>query len=227
MEKTINNPNIIKHINQKKIREIRFLTKSTFVLRFDRDNIQFVAGQHVIIGLEGALNQREYSIYSSEKSDYLEILVKEVINGNVSLQLRNCQPGDLLEVNGPFGSYKLETNEIYSRKFFFIGTGTGISPFHCFVTSYPGINYTIFHGIRDINETYEKHVYDPKRYLPCVSTGNKSKYNGRVTDFLPYYPDEPDMVYYICGNSSMLYDVCKILRDKGVPPERIFTEVYF
>ena len=211
----------------RKIQEIRFLTKSTFIIRLERNNMQFIPGQHVILGLKGSLDQREYSIYSGIKDDYLEILVKEVIDGSVSLQLRNSRPGQLLYVNGPFGSFKLEKKDMYSRKHVFIATGTGISPFHSFVRSYPGIDYTILHGIRYKNETYEKYEYDARKYIACVSEEENGKYTGRVTRFLPYYHDEPDTVYYICGNSSMIYDVTKILSDKAVTGDRILTEVYF
>jgi ferredoxin--NADP+ reductase/benzoate/toluate 1,2-dioxygenase reductase subunit len=196
-------------------------------LRFDRDNIEFNAGQHIIVGTKGSLNQREYSIYSSEKQDFFEILVREVLDGNVSAQLRMVRPGDLLEVNGPFGSLRLEPRDLYSRKYMFIASGTGISPFHSFITSFPGIDYMILHGIRNIEDAYEKYEYNPKRYIPCVSQGKNNKFNGRVTDFLPDYPDEPDMDYYICGNSNMIFDVNKILKNKGVTSGRIFIEVYF
>ena len=227
MDNTLIKPDIITNVNQKRVREIRFLTESTFVLRFDRDNMEFNAGQHVIVGTKGSLNQREYSIYSSEKQNFLEILVREVLDGNVSAQLRKVRPGDLLEVNGPFGSFRMEPRELYSRKYMFIASGTGISPFHSFVTSYPGITYKILHGIRNIEEAYERNEYDPKRYIPCVSHGKRNKFNGRVTDFLPDYPDEPDMDYYICGNSNMIFDVNKMLKNKGVTSGRIFIEVYF
>ena len=40
--------------------------------------MQFKAGQHIIAGLKGELDQREYSVYSGENDDYLEILVREV-----------------------------------------------------------------------------------------------------------------------------------------------------
>jgi ferredoxin/flavodoxin---NADP+ reductase len=227
MDKTIYKSTSDINKNQKKIQQIRFLTKSTFVLTFDRDNIQFIAGQYIIVGTTGSLNQREYSIYSGEKDNCLEILVKEVMDGNVSLQLKHCKPGDLIEVNGPFGSFKLEMHNMYSRKHLFIATGTGISPFHSIVTSYPGIDYLILHGIRYLNEAYDKNDYDPQRYISCTSKGKKGKYNGRVTSFLPDYPDEPDMMYYLCGNSNMIFEVCKILAKKGVSAERILTEVYF
>ena len=91
-----------------KIIEIRPLTERTFVLRLDRGNMQFKAGQHIIVGPDGELDQREYSVYSGEKDDYLEILVREIPDGNVSKQLKQCKPGELLKVNGPFGSFGLE-----------------------------------------------------------------------------------------------------------------------
>ena len=210
----------------RKILEIRFLSGSAFIIRFERD-FDFVPGQYVIVGLKGSLNHREYSIYSGDKQDYIEILVRTVIEGKVSNQLKETRPGQMLEVNGPFGTFKLETMKMYSRKHIFIATGTGISPFHSFVKSYPGINYTILHGVRLKNETYENFDFDPGRYIACLSGEKTEKYSGRVTRFLPEIKDEPDNVYYICGNSNMIYEVTNILNIKGVTGDRILTEVYF
>jgi ferredoxin--NADP+ reductase/benzoate/toluate 1,2-dioxygenase reductase subunit len=189
--------------------------------------MQFKSGQHIIIGLEGELNQREYSVYSGEKDDYLEILVREVINGNVSSQLKHCEPGQLLQVNGPFGSFGIEPFNMFSRKLVFIATGTGIAPFHSFIRSYPGINYTLIHGVRYKIEAYESDDYDSRRYILCTSKENNGGHKGRVTGFLPGYPINQDMLFYMCGNNNMIYEVYHILRDKGVQDEKIFTEVYF
>jgi ferredoxin/flavodoxin---NADP+ reductase len=210
-----------------KIRQIRFLTERTFVLRFDRGNMQFKAGQHIIVGLKGEMDQREYSVYSGENDDYLEILVREIPEGNVSLKLKQRKPGESLQVNGPFGSFGLETFNMFSRKLFFIASGTGISPFHSFVRSYPGINYTLIHGVRYKNEAYERDDYDPARYNLCTSKEYNEGHRGRVTRFLPGYPVNPDMLFYVCGNNNMIYEVYHILRDKGIPDENIFSEVYF
>jgi ferredoxin/flavodoxin---NADP+ reductase len=210
-----------------KITGIRHLTESTFVLRFDRGGLDFKAGQHLIVGLEGELDQREYSVYSGEKDDYLEILVREVIKGNVSPRLKNCEPGQMLQVNGPFGSFGIEKFDLAARKMLFIATGTGISPFHSFVRSYPGINYTIIHGVRYKNEAYERKDYDPDRYILCTSKETNSGFKGRVTKFISGYPVKADMLFYLCGNNSMIYEVYHILRDKGIADEKIITEVYF
>jgi ferredoxin--NADP+ reductase len=210
-----------------KITHIRFLAESTFVLRFDRGDMDFKAGQHIIVGLEGELNQREYSVYSGEKDDYLEILVKEVLNGNVSSQLKHSKPGQLLEVNGPFGSFGIEQFDMLSRKLVFIASGTGIAPFHSVVRSYPVINYTLIHGVRYNNEAYEKDEYDSNRYILCTSKENNGGHKGRVTTFLTGFPVDHKMIFYMCGNNNMIYEAYHILRDKGVPDEKIFTEVYF
>lgn len=209
------------------IKQIRFLTEETFVIRFDRGDIRFKAGQHIIVGLKGELDQREYSIYSGEKDNYLEILVREVIQGNVSPKLKNCKPGELLQVNGPFGSFGLESFNRYSGKLIFISTGTGISPFHSFVRSYPGIDYTLIHGVRYKNEAYERDEYGPGRYILCTSKETTDGYRGRVTRFLQGFHVERDSLFYLCGNNNMIYEAYHILRDKNVPEENIFTEIYF
>jgi ferredoxin/flavodoxin---NADP+ reductase len=210
-----------------KIIQTRFLTERSFVLRLERGNMQFKAGQHIIVGLKGELNQREYSVYSGEKDDYLEILVREVLDGNVSFLLKQCKPGQLLQVNGPFGSFGLETFDMFSRKLVFVASGTGISPFHSFVRSYPGIDYILIHGVRYINEAYERSDYDPGRYILCTSKEINEGWKGRVTKFLAGYPVNADMLFYLCGNNSMIYEVYHILRDKDIPAENIISEVYF
>lgn len=225
IEKIVSDPAVTADFH--KIRQKRFLTESTFVLRLDCGNIQFRAGQHIIVGLKGELNQREYSIYSGEKDDYLEILVREVLDGNVSLQLKHCKPGESLQVNGPFGSFGLEKFDMFSRKLVFIATGTGIAPFHSFVKSYPGIDYNILHGVHFNNEAYERDDYDPRRYFLCTSKESNGGHKGRVTRFLAKFAVDSNMLFYLCGNNNMIYEVYHILRDKGIPDEKIFSEVYF
>jgi ferredoxin/flavodoxin---NADP+ reductase len=210
-----------------KIMQIRFLTDRTFVLRLERGNLQFKSGQHIIVGLKGELDQREYSVYSGEQDDYLEILVREVLGGKVSLQLKQSTPGQLLQVNGPFGSFGIESFDMFSRKLVFIASGTGISPFHSFVRSYPGISYTLIHGVRYAGEAYERSDYDPARYVLCTSKESNGGRKGRVTRYLADFRADPHMLFYICGNNNMIYEVYHILRDKGVADENIFSEVYF
>jgi len=210
-----------------KVLQIRFLTENTFILRLSRENMQFKAGQHIIVGLKGELDQREYSIYSGENDDHLEILVKEVTEGAISVKLKLCKPADLLQVNGPFGSFGIEPFDLALRKFVFIATGTGISPFHSMVKSNPQIDYTIIHGVRFAAEAYEKEEYDDSRYYLCTSGERNTVTSGRVTQFLSQYEVTPGTLFYLCGNGNMIYEVSNILMHKGVTDENIISERYF
>ncbi len=209
------------------VQQVRFLTDSTFVVRFNRNNLQFKAGQFLAVGLKGFLQQREYSIYSGENDEYLEILVREVIDGNVSQQLKNVQVGQELLVSGPLGINTIDNEDIRAKKFVFVASGTGISPFHSIVASYPSIDYKVVHGVRFLNEAYDKSDYDPKRYVLCASGEKGGDYLGRVTGYMNDFEVEPNMLFYLSGNSAMIYEVFDILRRKGAPDENIHTEVYF
>ena len=210
-----------------KVHEVRLLTPSAYILRFDKHNLNFKAGQYIRIGIPGSRERREYSVYSGENDDFLEILVKEVIEGDISKKLKRLKPGDNLIVEGPFGFFNLNEKDIHNRKFYFFASGTGISPFHSYIKSYPKLNYTIIHGIKFIEEAYEKDHYEQKRYICCSSRDEKGDFSGRVTKIIPIYPFEDDALFYLCGNSDMVYDVYNLLADRGFSTDNIFTEVYF
>jgi len=207
--------------------EVRFLTDNTFVVRFERQVMPFKAGQYVSVGLKNSSQRREYSIYSGEDESYLEILVREVLEGNVSLQLKDLKPGDEILVKGPLGKLKLDEADRYGKKLVFIASGTGIAPFHSFLKSYPKIDYKIIHGVRFAEEAYDREHYDPLRYVLCTTGDEKGSYHGRVTSYLDGVKTDPNSRYFICGNSSMIYSVYAFLSKKGVPAANINLEVYF
>ncbi len=213
-------------IPQFRLLEIRNLTSTAYILRFDKNNILFKAGQHLTLGLPGDNQLREYSIYSSENDPFLEVLIKEVDQGMVSKRLHLCRPGDFLDAEGPFGFFTLN-GEMLHKKHLFIASGTGIAPFHSMAGSNPGLDYTMIHGIRFGNETYDSHFYPDSRYISCVSRENKGKFQGRVTDYIRKYPVSSETLVYLCGNCDMIYEVYDILTEQNFPADQIKTEVYF
>jgi ferredoxin--NADP+ reductase/benzoate/toluate 1,2-dioxygenase reductase subunit len=209
------------------VHNVRHLNESTYIVRFDRNNLKFNPGQYIALGPEGTSHRREYSIYSNHKSNYLEILVKKIIDGDVSVMLNKCKQNDRIEVDGPFGFFTINEEEIKSKQFVFIASGTGIAPFHSIIKSYPDLNYKLIHGVRYDNEAYEKHDYDSRKYILCTSKSNNGDFNGRVTEYIKNFPVKSNMLFYICGNSNMIYDVYNILMKKKISHKRIYTEVYF
>ena len=206
--------------------DVRPLNESVFIIRFERNDINFNAGQYVVLGTQDNPERREYSIYSPVNTNYLEVLVQLVDKGSFSFRLRELQPGDHIFVRGPFGSFKLEET-YHDDKNIFIATGTGISPFHSMVLSYPELNYTILHGVRNLGEGYERTTYPEGRYIQCTSGDKGSEYYGRVTDYLRKHKPDSDAHYYLCGNSAMINEVWNLLKNANVPITRIHAEVYF
>ena len=210
-----------------RVDRVRRLTDATFVIRLERHGLSFDPGQYVTVGLPGRIDRREYSIYSGAADPYLEILVREIPGGLVSGQLARLEPGDGLEVEGPFGFFTVAEDARVSRRFLMIATGTGISPCHRFAGSYPELDYTLLHGVQTSKERYEHAVFDPEHMVACVSRERGGDYEGRVTDYLREHPADPWDLCYLCGNCDMIYDVFDSLRGQGVPPRQMFTEVYF
>ena len=209
-----------------RLQQIRQLAPDIYVLRFDRNGMNFRAGQHITLGIPGNNQVREYSIYSTEKDPALEVLIKEVDNGLVSKQLRKLIPGELLEVDGPFGYFTIPEQHLH-KKFLFIGTGTGIAPFHSITGTYPNLNYGILHGVRYTRDTCERHHFPRNKYLLCSSRDSEGDFHGRVTDYLSQMTLDIDTMVYLCGNCDMIYEVYDLLTSRGFLSGNIKTEVYF
>ncbi len=214
-------------LNYHEILEVRHLTPSTFIIRFERNGLEFTPGQHICVGPPNGIHTREYSIYSSAEAPYIEILVKEVQNGLVTPVLKKLKAGDNVVVEEPVGYFGLNKKTMNEKKYLFIASGTGISPFHCMVKSNPELNYTIIHGVRNASEGYEKEEYDQQRYILCSSRDKSGQYAGRLTNYLLEMKLDKETEVYLCGNCNMIHDAYDILENKGIPNEQIHAEVYF
>ncbi len=210
-----------------KVEEIRRLTDEAFSLRLPKARFEYHAGQHISLGIQGDYQSREYSIYSGENDDCLEVLVKEVSDGYFSPKLGKLKVGDLVEVNGPFGKFKIDEKKISDHKFVFLASGTGIAPFRSIVRTYPQIDYTLIHGVRYGKEAYDKDQFAADRHILCTSGDKAGKVHGRLTSYLKSAAFDPKTQFYLCGNSNMIFDAIEILKEKGFDRDQIHCEVYF
>lgn len=210
-----------------KVIEIRNLSPSAYVLRLERKGFVFKPGQCVNLGLKGSGVNREYSTYSGADAPWLEFLIKEVKGGTVSSKLRHVAVGDEIDLHGPYGSFVVDPAKLEKSHFVFIGTGTGVAPFHSFVCSYPSMNYEVIVGIKSASERYDERDYDRSKLTYCVSRESWEGFNGRVTDYLRGGNIDPSHIYYLCGNQGMIHNVYDLLRQKGVSGDRIYTEAFF
>ncbi len=210
-----------------KIISVSNLTDSAFVIRFERLNFLFQTGQFVMLKIPGSLENREYSVYSGENDDFLEVLVREIEGGKFSGRLKKLKPGAEIDVNGSFGFFKFNPEKFASQKFLFVATGTGISPFHSFVRTFPELDYQLVHGVRLKEEAYEHADFQKEKVTLCLSGEETGDFYGRVTDYLFTQKIDPETNCFLCGNSEMIYEVFDILTGKGIPVSNIYSEVYF
>ncbi len=208
---------------------MRDLGPGIFVLRLAREDLAFRAGQWINVGIPGSGEQREYSIYSPPSADWLEVLVKEIPGGEVSPALHRCRPGDRVEVDGPHGSFTLVEGAREAPRYLFCATGTGVSPFHGFVSESASIDYLLLHGVRRHSELVDPGTFGPGRFVPCISRepAHQGEHQGRLTDYLSRHPVDRSTYCYLCGNSDMIYEAFAILTRFGIPREQIFAEIYF
>ncbi len=220
-------PEIQINTNYYRVLNIRSLTDSTFVLELPKSRFRFEAGQHISLSIKGDYQSREYSIYSAEEGENLEILVKEVEGGYFSPKLRHLKKGDWVEIHGPFGKFSLDNKNRDTNKHVFIASGTGIAPFHSMILSNPGLNYQLIHGVRYASEAYEKEHYEQDKFVLCTSRDDSGNFKGRVTDYLKQTGFEKNTSFYLCGNSDMIFDAMEILKEKGFGRDNVNVEVYF
>jgi len=203
------------------------LTDSSFLLRFERNNFEFKPGQYIVMHIPGNSQCREYSIYSGADKPYIEILVKEVENGLFSTSLKKLKSGNIIEFEGPFGFFVLPEDSMFSKKFLFIATGTGISPFNSFLSSYKLSNITVLHGISYLNEAIGSNFFKDLDYITCTSKSNTGQFQGRVTSWLRHNSISQKTICYLCGNANMINEASDILEAYNIPPENIRSEVFF
>jgi len=220
-------PNVQIDTNYYKVVGIRKLTEHTFIISMPKSRFKFVAGQHVSLSIPGDYQSREYSIYSAEESENLEVLVKEVDGGYFSPKLKHLKVGDMVEVHGPFGKFGLDEKNKKNNKHVMIASGTGIAPFHSMIKSNHGLDYQVIHGVRYASEAYEKDHYETDRFLLCTSRDTNGDFEGRLTEYLKNADFDKNTSFYLCGNSDMIFDSMEILREKGFERENINVEVYF
>jgi ferredoxin--NADP+ reductase len=209
------------------IQNIRHITPTVFTIRLERNDIQFKAGQHIGLGLKEYPYMRDYSIYSGESDDYLEVLIKEVKEGTLTPKFKACTVGEQLNMDGPAGSFVMDPETLRQKKYYFVATGTGIAPFHCFIKTYPEIDYQLIHGVKFIQESIDRNEYARGKYLSCTTEDPGGDFKGRVGQYIDANPVDPEGLYYLCGSGKMIYEVNSILQNKGIPTHQIFWEIYF
>ncbi|MBN2012290.1 hypothetical protein JW960_23375 [candidate division KSB1 bacterium] len=204
--------------------EIKAATLSLSLLRVEKADIKFNAGQHLPLRLLREPAIRDFTIYSSIYDSFIEFLIRHNPNDKITQQLLALKPDDFIELGEAAGVMTVDPRQIKKRMHWFIATGTGVAPFHSVILSYRNLNYRLIHGMRTIDDAFDSDNYSPDKYVRCVSRGPGGDFYGHVTSYIEQQKTPVDDLYYISGNMEMVFEVSQLLRQREIDAENIRSD---
>lgn len=205
---------------------------------------QHQPGQYLVISLviNGKKVNRPYTISSSPtQPDYCEITVKREEMGLVSRHLHDTlREGDSINISAPTGRFIFDGMQ--AQSVVLIAGGVGITPLMAiarYLTDkrWKGDIYFAYSAKTPNDIIFRKELDDLQARFPNLHlhvtlsragdadwTGHK----GRVTaEFLTKcIPELPTRLVYVCGPDTMMTTTIQVLKDLGVPAERIKMEEF-
>lgn len=209
----------------------------------------YTPGQFVSFLLPGEEKplKRSYSIGSLAESTRdvpgFEIVVAYVDGGRATEFFFAAEPGLVTEIQGPFGLLVMPEN--LPRRFFLIGTGTGIAPYR---TMLPQIEKRlreenceihVLFGIRSpeelfYGEDFLRYARDNEHFHAHFCYSRRLPDEPGPHDSLGYVqerlgsldPDPETDLVYLCGNPKMVDDVFSLLQEKEFPTRQVKREKY-
>lgn len=215
----------------------------------------FKAGQFVMASIPDFLNskgrpvRRAYSVASSPKDlekGYLELTITRVGDGGFfSNRIHECQPGDPVLIDGPYGSFVLkESDQPQPSRYVFVASGSGIAPLRGMIRTLflegRTVPVELFYGFRHRSDfIYERELSGYVETVPyfsmvtALSRGSSSGEDGsvwkgltgRITALLPdLIRDRSNEEIYICGPPEMVSQTDSFFRTMGFPEDSVHKE---
>jgi ferredoxin-NADP reductase len=203
------------------------------------EDLPYLPGQFMSLTREadGKKITRAYSTVSLSNGNRFELCLNRVQDGFFSPFLFDLQPGDTVEMKGPYGYFTWRQPVSDS---ILVATGTGIAPFrgmlHGYLAGGGERAITLVYGVRYepsllYREEFERlaETYPNFRFLPTLSrpeaswTGRTGHVQAHVLEILGA---RRDMDVYICGMKAMVNDMRQQLKAIELDRKRIVFEKY-
>ncbi|MGB5705983.1 MAG: CDP-6-deoxy-delta-3,4-glucoseen reductase [Arenicellales bacterium] len=202
----------------------------------------YIAGQYIDILMKDG-QRRSFSIANQpadSKEQGLEIHIRHVPGGHFTPRVfESMKERDLLRLEGPFGTYFMQTE--VDRPVIMIAGGTGFSPVKGLIehamSDNPDYNIHLFWGARDQQDLYLDNLatgwaetYANFKYTPVLSDSSSDSWTGAtgwvheaVTDS---YQDFRDFDVYASGPPVMIDAIRDSLSSKGMQSDHFFFDSF-
>jgi ferredoxin-NADP reductase len=217
-----------------KVTEIRRETPNAKTFRLDLpERTAFLSGQHFIVRLtapDGYTAQRSYSVASApDGSGTIELTVERLPDGEVSSFLHDVvMVGDELEVRGPIGGWFIWRGDTPAV---LVGGGSGVVPLMSMLRlarqrGQADLVRLVVSVRRPGDLYYASELPGPQTTIVYTRATPPSwpRPAGRLSAADLPVPLNPDATGFICGSSGFADAATAVLRDGGMPVDRIRAE---
>ena len=228
-----------------RVLSIRIATPRTRIISLDLNggHFSFQAGQAVMVGLNGSLLRKPYSIASApmeaSRSGTVDLLLQLEDSGGPDPHLELADEGTLLDVEGPFGSFGLPDRTPVAGLLFVAG-GTGIAPLRSMLIERLAAEQppamSVVYSARSADElVYAGEIADLARTREIrafltVTRDESTTWSGRRgridRELLGQALPSRDALCLLCGPPSLLDSAREWLSELGVRGDRILTEAF-
>ncbi|MGC5703778.1 ring-hydroxylating dioxygenase ferredoxin reductase family protein [Pseudomonas sp. NFXW11] len=225
---------------QASISAVRQLSASTIALSIKGEalnQLAFLPGQYVNLGVPGSGQTRAYSFSSLQRDGEVSFLIRNVPGGLMSSFLTGlAKAGDSLTLAGPLGSFYLRD---IRRPLLLLAGGTGLAPFTAMLekiaeqgSAHP--LHLIYGVTHDFDLVELDRLEDFAARIPhfsfsaCVASPD-SQYprKGYVTQHIePAHLNQGDVDVYLCGPPPMVEAVSQFIREQGIAPANFYYEKF-
>lgn len=223
-----------------KIISIEQNTKDTKIFTLSLENkFEFVSGQCIKLTIPEVDFSRPYSISSpGGETDKITLTIKIYNDGKFTKEIDNLKIGDIVEIEGPYGSFIFDGSS--NKNIVLIAGGSGISTLHSILRFILDNNYKnkikLLYSTKTIGEiTYKKEIEELKErydnFDALITVTNEDEkwegHMGRLTSAeLDVHIEDKDSLVYICGPLGFVNFIVEKLKEIGINEENIKTERY-
>ncbi len=248
--------NLLSAIVEKKIIESPTTVSLILKLTDSNKNLGYTAGQFtsIYINVDGKEIKRSYSMSSAPHEDYIQVSIKKVDGGNLSVYIVDkIKEGDSVKLSPPKGKFFTCSQNI-PKQYILFGAGSGVAPLFSilksilyknkkdkviFICSHKNKEEILFaKTLEKLIDKYKdrfKLIYTLSQcndgQIPCTQS-NVTTYSGRLNRnliqniFNQHLNALMEKEFYMCGPTQYMTEHIKNLLFLGVSKSRLHIESF-